>query len=92
MVRNKAAIAKYLSIQPSEIDRMYFWEYEYLMEDMNEMMEKEKEQNESDGEGSISQQASSTMRDIQKQSSSMLPSMNNIKTPQIPQMPKMPKI
>ena len=88
MVRNKAAIAKYLSIQPSEIDRMYYWEYEYLMEDMNEMMEKEKEQNEGDGEGSVSQQASSTMRDIKKQSSSMLPSMNNIKAPQIPKMPK----
>ena len=88
MVRNKAAIAKYLSIQPSEIDRMYYWEYEYLMEDMNEMMEKEKEQNEDGGEGSISQQASNTMRDIKKQSSSMLPSMKNIKTPQIPKMPK----
>ena len=88
MVRNKAAIAKYLSIQPSEIGRMYFWEYEYLMEDMNEMMEKEKEQNEGDGEGSVSQQASSTMRDIKKQSSSMLPSMKNIKTPQIPKTPK----
>ena len=92
MVRNKAAIAKYLSIQPSEIDRMYYWEYEYLMEDMNEMMEKEKEQSEDNGEGSMSQQASNTMRDIKKQSSSMLPSMNNFKTPQMPKIPKMPKI
>ena len=88
MVRNKAAIAKYLSIQPSEIDRMYYWEYEYLMEDMNEMIDKEKEQNEGDGEGSVSQQASNTMRDIKKQSSSMLPSMNNFKPPQMPKMPK----
>ena len=33
-IKNKVALAKTFYISPSEIDRMYYWEYEYLLEEV----------------------------------------------------------
>lgn len=48
LVRNKSSICKEYHIQPSEIDRMQFFEYEFLIEDINkdtkEAAERQKEQ------------------------------------------------
>lgn len=79
-----------MHIQPSEIDKMNFWEYEYLLEDMKDMMDKE---GDNSGEGqsndSISQQASSMIGDIKRQSGmDKMPSVKDFKAPQI----KMPKL
>ena len=47
LVRNKLNIAKEYHIQPSEIDRMPFYEYEYMLEDINaDIKEQEKRQKE----------------------------------------------
>lgn len=46
MARNKVSIAKYLHIQPSEIDRLSYFEYEYMIEDMNQLIKDENKQNE----------------------------------------------
>ena len=44
MVRNKLYIAKDFNIQPSEIDRMVYYEYEQLLDDIKELREKEEEE------------------------------------------------
>lgn len=47
LVRNKLNICKEYHIQPSEIDRMPFYEYEYMLEDINsDIKEQEKRQKE----------------------------------------------
>lgn len=47
LVRNKSSICKEYHIQPSEIDRMQFFEYEFLIEDINkDTKEAEKRQKE----------------------------------------------
>lgn len=44
MVRNKLYISKDFNIQPSEIDRMVYYEYEQLLDDIKEMRDKEEEE------------------------------------------------
>lgn len=47
LVRNKLNICKNYNIQPSEIDRMPFYEYEFVLEDINaDIKEQEKRQKE----------------------------------------------
>lgn len=47
LVRNKLNICKEYHIQPSEIERMPFYEYEYMLEDINaDIKEQEKRQKE----------------------------------------------
>jgi len=35
LIRNKVTIAKNFNISPSEIDKMFYWEYEYLLDEIN---------------------------------------------------------
>ena len=42
LVKNKLLICKEFKIQPSEIDRLVFFEYEYMLEDIKEY-QKEKQ-------------------------------------------------
>ncbi len=47
LVRNKLNICKEYHIQPSEIDRLQFYEYEYMLEEINkDIKEQEKRQKE----------------------------------------------
>lgn len=41
MVQNKLDLVKNFYIQPSEIERMPFWEYEELIHDVNEYIKRE---------------------------------------------------
>lgn len=41
-MKTKCYIAKYLTIQPSEIDRLPYYEFEWVVEDMMDMIEQEK--------------------------------------------------
>lgn len=50
LVQNKFIICREFHIQPSEIDRMYMFEYEYLMEDINNYAKKQEEQRKKDEE------------------------------------------
>lgn len=50
LVQNKFIICREFHIQPSEIDRMYMFEYEYLMEDINNYAKKQEEQHKKDEE------------------------------------------
>ena len=44
LVRNKLFICKNNNIQPSEIDRMWYFEYETLVKEINEYQKKEEEE------------------------------------------------
>ena len=43
-IKNKAALAKNFHIQPSEIDKMPTWEYEYFMMALNDLVNDENEE------------------------------------------------
>lgn len=46
LIQTKAILSKQFSIAPSEIDTMKFWEYEYFMKELNNLVEEENKQNE----------------------------------------------
>lgn len=41
LVKKKVSLAKNFHIQPSEIDNMVMWEYEYFLKEMNDQIEEE---------------------------------------------------
>lgn len=45
-VKVKATLAKQFHIQPSEIDQMPMWEYEFFVEHIQEMIKEENKENE----------------------------------------------
>lgn len=90
MVRNKVALAKYFHIQPSEIERMPFWEYELSLEEVNKIIEKENEENSGSKHGATDNyQPPKNINDIQRMGRQMgintpkMPNMNNFKMPKI---------
>jgi hypothetical protein len=46
LIKNKVSLSKHFYIAPSEIDRMYYWEYEYMLEEVNNNIKEENERNE----------------------------------------------
>lgn len=77
LLRNKLHICKDYHIQPSEIDRMPYYEYECLLEDINAYVKEEEERQKKEQESYNEQRNSFKM-----------PSMNSIKPPSF----TMPKI
>ena len=78
-IRNKVALSKNFYIAPSEIDRMYYWEYEYFMEEVNRTIKEENERNQKQNE---QYNAGTMMRNAK----SYVPKMPNAL-----KMPSMPK-
>lgn len=82
LTKNKLFICKEYHIQPSEIDRMQFWEYEWYTDEIKEISkEQEKQQKQQEKEqnammGSM-KNPSSMMRNVQS-------SMPNIAAPKMP--------
>lgn len=85
LVRNKVALVRNFNIQPSEIDRMAYWEYEYFTKFANEMIEEEKKQQEEGSEDysmdSMERRSSSMMRNAQSQFK--MPKMPSFSMPKI---------
>lgn len=79
LIRNKVSLSKNFNIAPSEIDRMYYWEYEYLLDEVNNTIKAENEKNEKDNKKYGNMNPHSMMRDAGK----YMPK-NNISTPKIP--------
>lgn len=46
LIKVKASLSKQFRLQPSEIDRMAFWEYEYYLKIMNDLVKEENDQQE----------------------------------------------
>lgn len=76
MVRNKLYICKEYHIQPSEIDVLPFYEYEYILEDIETMQKEQEKEQENQKE---------MFNDMQ--SNYKMPSMNNFNMPKI-EIPK----
>lgn len=88
LTKNKLFICKEYHIQPSEIDKMQFWEYEWYTDEIKEISkEQEKQQKEQDKQYAdmrSSMNTSSMMRNAQQ-------SMPNISAPKMPTI-NMPKL
>ena len=80
LIKNKVSLSKNFYIAPSEIDRMYYWEYEYLLEEVNNNIKTENEKNEKEYSKYGNMSPNSMMKNAQSQMPRM-PSMN------IPKMP-----
>lgn len=88
LTKNKLFICKEYHIQPSEIDKMQFWQYEWFTDEIKEISkEEEKRQKEQEKQQQSMQSSlnpSSMMRNVQS-------SMPNIAAPKMPTV-NMPKL
>ena len=50
LVANKAALAKAFHIQPSELEKMPYWEYELFIQKLNDMIKEENDKNKDEEE------------------------------------------
>lgn len=79
LVRNKVHISKRYHIQPSELERMPYWEYELMLEYINEDIEAENKQND---------EQNKQMDGYKKPNYNRMMSQAGIKPPKMPSMPK----
>ena len=87
MVQNKARLAYTCRTQPSEVERMPYWEYELYLKSMSNIIEEENKRNEEAEKGKSNQ--TPNMNSYQRQA------QRNMSVPKMPRMPsfnKMPKI
>lgn len=86
-------IAHEFHIQPSEIDRMVFFEYEYLIEDIKEYVEEQKSEHEKQEKGISSSMPNmnSMMNNMKSNMSLGGNSSSNFSMPKMPSF-SMPKL
>lgn len=63
LIKNKVSLSKHFYIAPSEIDRMYYWEYEYMLDEVNNNIKEENERNEKENGKYGNMNPRSMMRD-----------------------------
>jgi len=81
LVQNKLFICKEWNIQPSEIDRMFFYEFELIKKEISTVQkEQEKQQKEQEKQYSSMQKSMNP--------NSMMNSMKNMPGMQMPSLPK----
>ena len=85
LVQSKIVLCKNFNIQPSEIDRMPFWEWEISRKQAEDMAEEEKKQQEEQSKGH-------SMTNYQAQARRMMPNPYNNGVPRMPSMPSMPRM
>ena len=73
LVKNRLYIAKDFNIQPSEIARMPFYEYEFLLEDIKEFAEEEKKKNKEQEDKYGNMNPSSMLKSAQRSIPSIKP-------------------
>ena len=84
LIKSKAILAKEFHIQPSEIDIMPMWEYEYFIRFINEAVKEENDRQQSE-------MSKYNVNDYKKMTNSS--NMNKMaQTPKMPSMPSMPKL
>lgn len=83
LIKNKVALAKNFYIAPSEIDRMYYWEYEYLLEEVNANIKAENERQEKEN----GKYGDMNPRSMMRNASSMMPKSSGFSAPKIPSIP-----
>ena len=83
LIKNKVALAKNFYISPSEIDRLYYWEYEYLLEEVNANIKAENERQEKEN----GKYGDMNPRSMMRNASSMMPKTSGFSAPKIPSIP-----
>lgn len=92
LVRNKLFICKNYNIQPSEIDRMWYFEYETLVKEINEYQKKEEEeQKKQEKEQNKNMPNIGSMMSQQRQMQSNLMSNFSISSPPLLPQVSLPK-
>ena len=88
MVKNKLGIAHEYHIQPSEIARMPFYEYEFLLEDIKEFAEEEKKKNKEQEDKYGNMNPSSMLKSAQRSIPSIKPpgGSSSFKMPKVPKL------
>lgn len=84
LIKNKVALAKNFYIAPSEIDRLFYWEYEYMFDEINKSIKAENERNEKENAKYGDMNPRSMMRDAGRYMHGNSSGYN------LPHMPKMP--
>ena len=86
LVKNRLYIAKDFNIQPSEIARMPFYEYEFLLEDIKEFAEEEKKKNKEQEDKYGNMNPSSMLKSAQRSIPSIKPpgGSSSFKMPKVP--------
>lgn len=80
LIKNKVNLSKNFNITPSELDRMYYWEYEYLLEEVNNNIKAENERNEKDNE------KYGDPKSMMRSARSMMPRTPSFNTPRMPKL------
>ena len=83
LIKNKVALSKNFYISPSEIDRLYYWEYEYLLEEVNANIKAENERQEKEN----GKYGDMNPRSMMRNASSMMPKSSGFSAPKIPSIP-----
>lgn len=83
LIKNKVGLSKNFNIPPSEIDRMYYWEYEYLLEEVNSNIKEENERQEKEN----GKYGDMNPRSMMRNAHSMIPKSSGFSAPKIPTMP-----
>jgi hypothetical protein len=76
LIKNKVTLSKNFNIAPSEIDKMYYWEYEYFLEEVNNNIKAENERQEKENEKYGNMNPNSMMRNASK----YMPKTGNMNT------------
>lgn len=87
MVRNKLHICKDWHIQPSEIDRLPYYEYELICQEINIINKEQEKEDKKQQKQYDSMQKSMNPSSYMNQMKHSMPSMNNISMPKV-NMPK----
>ena len=90
LVKNKLYICKEYHLQPSEIDRMVYFEYEWVLEEINLLQKEQEKQNESQQKEYESLRQSMNITNVTKNMQSSMPNVGSMKMPNMGQM-KIPK-
>lgn len=84
----KAQLSKAFSIQPSEIDKMPFWEFEIYVQELEKLVKEENKQNEDQMNKSGAKDMMKMMKsgNMSKMSNNMIPKTPNMSMPKMPKM------
>ena len=83
MVRNKLLLCKEYHLQPSEIDRFVYYEYEWILEEINVLQKQQEEDNKAQQEQYDNMKQSMNMNAMTNSMRNSMPKMGDMKMPTI---------
>ena len=83
MVKNKLLLCKEYNLQPSEIDRLVYYEYEWILEEINILQKQQEEENQNQQDQYEEMKNSMSMKNMQNSIKNSMPKMSDIKMPKV---------